>query len=127
MKIRQAHAHEDAKVRALITRIFPKSKIIIRAQDYVYLAQNGKTCLGFIHIRITRKIIIIQGIGVLPPYRKQGIASKLLEFIKRKFPDSQVRLKVKSTNPATHVYFRAGMMPVKTNGKIHVVAYKKNN
>lgn len=52
-------------------------------------------------------------LGVLPEYRRQGIAEKLLEECERWLSFSQIRLSVRASNePAINLYRKAGYQKV---------------
>ncbi len=108
MIIRRAEFSEE--LASLIRRLFPKSEPLFTKDDVYFVAEEKGGIIGFVHLILKEKAVLLQGIGVEPEWRERGVGGRLLDsavrFCDRKKMD--MFLKVKPTNPALNLYHKKG-------------------
>ncbi len=126
--VRTVRPSEMDDAKDFIRSVFPHAMVQVSEEDTLLLAEYGGRMVGFAHIVEDGDRICIQGIGVEPEMRGQGIGTVLLEHILDTLRDSErpIMLKVKVMNPAIDLYARYGFM-LKRFGDVHVLVKKANS
>jgi len=111
-----------------IRAVFPNAMVQVCDDDVVLLAEEDDRPLGFAHVIEADDRVILQGIGVDPSIRGQGIGTMLLEGVLDMYEDADrpIYLKVKAMNPAIDLYARYGFF-LKRFGDAHVLVKKPNS
>jgi ribosomal protein S18 acetylase RimI-like enzyme len=106
--------HDDMEaLERIVGTLFPKSNFTFGANELYFLATQRKSIIGFSHLRILGhgQRGVVAGLGVLPPYRKRGIGTLLLQAALAYFEEigcMEIVLKVKPENLATEIYAKHG-------------------
>jgi len=100
--------------------LFPRARIRLEESDEVFLAYHQKELIGFLHLRSRPRSLYLQGIGVLPAYRRHGIGRRLLAHAlssaSRLGSPGGLALKVRAGNAeALRFYRSAGFMLEREN------------
>ena len=98
-------------------------------------AVAGVEMIGFIagEQRVPEKLAWIATLGVLPDYRRQGIASALLSTCEAQLTMPRIRLTVRAENLAAQQlyqnfgYYKVGYWPDYYNGGGNALVFEKNN
>lgn len=114
-KIRQASDDDQIELCKLIFSLFPLAQPTFGEKDAYFIAEDGGQACGFAHLRILSSSIVLQGLGVLPSYRREGLGKALvshaLKWAQERFAHLSVKLKVESSNaPAISIYLKKGFM-----------------
>jgi len=137
IRIRRVRPPEMGTVTRFIEKIFPESSVRIRENDIVLVAEasdgaapNGEersNIVGFVHVIDRGDRFILQGLGVDPFLRSQGVGTLLLEGALEVLgrETKPVYLKVKPLNPAVDLYERHGFSVCRF-GRAHVLVKKPN-
>lgn len=123
MQIQPATWRDLNPVRQLEQACFPKDAWplldvlgVLTMPNIVRLkAVNANHIVGFIagDIRPSQHIAWIATLGVLPEYRRRGIASQLLQACEERFQVPTIRLSVRASNQsAIHLYEKYGFYQV---------------
>ncbi len=117
---------DDAK--KFIRSIFPKAMVHITEYDTILIAKSRNKIVGFSHVVDDGERIILQGIGVHPSKRGEGIGTMLIEHTLEMLSDIDrpILLKVKVMNPAIYLYQRFGFS-IKRFGTVHTLIRRPNN
>ena len=59
--------------------------------DVIMTAYNGETPVGFIKYSLFEDVPLIDLIEVMPSYRRQGIATKLLQHLQAQYPTAEIK------------------------------------
>lgn len=121
ISIRLATDSDWIEIERLIFSLFPHATPSNTEKDVFFLAEDGKTFVGFAHVRILPSSLLLQGFGVLPSARKKGVGKLLLDFAARwcenEFPEKPLKLEVASGNSAAiSLYLKEGFMLSKDDG-----------
>jgi ribosomal protein S18 acetylase RimI-like enzyme len=111
VKVRKARNDEIPEVCKLISAIFPRSGGTIKAEDVIFVAEQGGQLVGFVRYTPKTDKITLNGLGILSEYRGGGIGKLLLEesLDEMKKSGKPIYLKVKATNdPALNLYLKQG-------------------
>ena len=129
IKIRTVKPSELDFAKNFIRSIFPEAMVQITDDDTVLLAEDMGQIVGFAHVVDDGDRILLQGIGVQPSMRGQGVGTILLEYVMDSFKDTEkpIFLKVKAMNQAIDLYLRYGFMLQKYGDKVHVLVKKQNS
>ncbi|MEW6722007.1 MAG: GNAT family N-acetyltransferase [Candidatus Micrarchaeota archaeon] len=129
IQVRTVRPSEMDVAKSFIRSIFPDAMVQITEDDTLFLAEEKGRMLGFAHVVDCGDHIILQGIGVDPSVRGQGVGTILLEHIMDALRDTDrpIYLKVKVTNPAIDLYARYGFMLKKFGQEAHVLVKKAEN
>ncbi len=126
MIIRRAGFSEE--LASLIRRLFPKSESLFTENDVYFVAEETGNIIGFVHLILKEKAILLQGLGVEPDWREHGAGSRLLDSAVR-FCDGRkmdILLKVKPTNPALNLYHKKGFT-LKKIQDVYILERKRVN
>lgn len=77
--------------------------------NHYYVAEQGHTVCGFAGISVAGDTADVMKIGVLPEYRRMGVAQQLLQALLVKAKETgceQVMLEVRETNAAARQLYR---------------------
>lgn len=115
-------------VKEFIRSIFPKAMVQITDFDTIILAKYKNKIVGFSHVVDDGEKLILQGIGVHPRKRGEGIGTMLIEHTLDMLSDEDrpIYLKVKVSNPAIYLYERYGFS-IKKFGNVHTLVKNPNN
>jgi ribosomal protein S18 acetylase RimI-like enzyme len=128
IRVRKMRRTELGRTRIFMHTIFPRSVMKIDAADTVFLAEGGKTPVGFVHIKNERGRLLLCGMGVTASMRGRGVGTLLMEKALKLMAASgkPVYLKVKAMNQAVNLYARYGFFVMKF-GRAHVLVKKPNS
>ncbi len=126
--VRMVRPSEMDVAKNFIRSVFPDAMVQVTDEDTLLLAECEGRMVGFAHIVDTGDKILLQGIGVDPLMRGQGVGTILLEHILETLGETErpIFLKVKALNPAIELYSRYGFM-LKKFGDVHVLVKKANS
>ncbi|MEW5996685.1 MAG: GNAT family N-acetyltransferase [Candidatus Micrarchaeota archaeon] len=126
MLVKRAGFSEE--LASLIRKLFPKAEPLFTDKDVYFVAEEGGTIVGFVHLILKEKKILLQGIGVKPEWRERGAGGRLLDaavrFCDRKGMD--IFLKVKPANAALNLYNKKGFT-LKKSGDVYILERKRAN
>ena len=116
----------------LAQEIFPRARIRLREEDEVLLAYDGERLAGFLHLRPKTRSTYLQGMGVHPDYRHEGLGHALLEVAMGKtmarFGREGLSLKVRAENvEAVQLYLSAGFALDKYSETVWTLRWKPLN
>lgn len=126
MLVRRAEFSEE--LASLIRKLFPKSEPLFTEKDVYFVAEERGDIIGFVHLILKEKAILLQGIGVEPEWREHGVGSRLLDSAVR-FCDKKkmdILLKVKPSNPALNLYHKKGFT-LKKIRDVYILERKRVN
>lgn len=128
IRIRTVGPSDMDNAKSFIRNVFPNAMVQVGDGDIVLLAEEGDRPIGFAHVIEMEDRVILQGIGVDPAIRGQGIGTMLLEGVLGMYEDADrpIYLKVKVMNPAIDLYARYGFF-LKKFGDTHVLVKKPNS
>lgn len=117
---------------SLAHEIFPRARIKLMEKDEVLLAFDKKRAAGFVHLRPKTNSFYLQGIGVHPDYRKQGLGQALMQMALAKttaqFGKEGLTLKVKASNvEAVRFYLSTGFSLDKFSERVWTLRWKPLN
>ena len=123
---------------ALASEIFPRSKIRLLEKDEVLMAYEGESAdpdgrpVGFVHLRPKEGSFYLQGIGVLPDFRHEGLGRELLQIALKKtmavFGEGGLSLKVRAANAeAVRLYLSTGFSLERFSEKTWTLRWKPLN
>jgi GNAT superfamily N-acetyltransferase len=126
--VRIVRPSEMDVAKSFIRSIFPDAMVQVSEEDTLVVAEYGGRVVGFAHIVDDGDCILLQGIGVDPSMRGQGVGTVLLEHILQMLRETEqpIYLKVKALNPAVDLYSRYGFM-LKKFSDVHVLVKKANS
>ena len=127
--IRRAKQEDASEVLALASKNFPQSRIEIKDQDLVLVAQEKGRIIGFIHFCKRKDNLILQAVVVREDFRGRGIGTKLIEMAMQEsgIKDKKILLKVESRNiEAINLYQKSGFN-LKNFGKNYTLEKKPCN
>ena len=101
----------EKRIYKIVLQLFPKVSPSFSEMDVYFLATKGVEDVGFLHLILDGKRILLQGVGVKEKYRSVGIGGMLVDtainFSEKTGVD--LFLKVKPDNvPALNLYAKKG-------------------
>ena len=94
---------------------------------YAYISDNSPVAI--IEINPTHEVVHIQSLVVLPAHFHQGIASRLLQFVLKKFGNRHFTVETGEKNrPAKRLYKKLGFMEIEqwdTDHGVRKVRFKR--
>jgi len=127
-EIREIDDDEISEVVPLIKRIFPKATFDFGGDDLFFVATVKDEIVGFMHLVEKDECFLLRGLGVDEEHRGMGVGTALMDKLEQ-ISDStnkRILLKVKSLNPALHLYENHGFT-VKKFGAVYTLEKKINN
>lgn len=125
--IRKAEIQDLEKIVSAEKAIFPKDPWSSKEYAYeiennpfsaVYLLENENRVIGLLDLWITFEQAQISNIGILPQFRKQGMARRLMDFVIQTAKQNScenISLEVRVSNtPAIALYESYGFIRVST-------------
>jgi len=131
-RIKSMDAEAQGDFFALAREIFPKASVKLEKNDEVLLAYDKKMAVGFVHLRPKTDYFYLQGIGVRPECRKQGLGRALLQMAFAKttarFGKNGLALRVNASNAeAVRFYLSAGFSLDKFSERVWMLRWKPLN
>ncbi len=131
--IRIAKKSDCIEISKLVHAIFPKAHPSFSPNDTFFASElPGFGLVGFAHMRIFKSSVLLQGIGVLPQFRRGGLGKSLISYVikwcEKNHPGQPLKLRVKSANlPALSLYLKEGFMLTKDYGKSYRLTKARPN
>ena len=101
--------------------LYNLSNLLNSKYDYVYGYYDDNRLIAFIHINKLYEVIDIINIVVSRNYRRKNIATKLINYIIKEFPDlNKIMLEVNENNiPAINLYIKNGFIKIHERAKYY--------
>ncbi|GEM_PF-699773 len=130
--IRIATENDFVEVGKLIYSLFPEARPLHSEKDVYFVAEEKGSFCGFVHVRLLRSSLELQGLGVLPAFRDRGLGKALvshaLKWAEKTHPHLSVHLKVKPTNAsAISLYLKEGFVVGQDDGDAFKLVRAKPN
>ena len=127
-EIRELDDDEIDGVVPLIKKIFPNASFDFEGDDLFFVATIKDELVGFMHLVEKDDYFVLRGLGVDEEHRGMGVGTALMDKLEQ-ISDStnkKILLKVKSLNPALHLYENHGFT-IKKFGTVYTLEKKINN